>query len=112
MERKYLLGFRIVNGIVFILVLSIFLTVFDYQSILYAENGEPAVIAFIFSIKNVLTYFIFIVIYGIGFMASIVVTFGQPETLTAVRAFFRNLFSSWFSFSTPTGEAPDFEDIP
>ncbi|MBN1802878.1 MAG: hypothetical protein JW891_15320 [Candidatus Lokiarchaeota archaeon] len=111
MARNYLLGLRLVNGIIFIIVLSIFLSVFNYLAILYTDTGELAIVAFIFSIKNVLTYFIFIVIYGIGYMVSFVVTFGQAESIRAVQSFFRTLFSSWFSFSTPTGEAPELENI-
>ncbi len=111
MARKYLFGFRLVNGVIFLVVLSIFFTVFDYLAILYTDNGEPAIVAFIFSIKNVLTYFVFIIIYGIGFGVSYIVTFGQPQSVAAVTSFFRYLFSSWFSFSTTTGEAPDFDHI-
>lgn len=106
MARYYLSGLRIVNGFVFILVVFSFLTLFHYDSILYADTGETAILAFINAIKNLLTYVIFFVLYGITFGLTFVLSFGNGTVQNALDEFFKNFFGSWFTFSTPTGNPP------
>ncbi len=106
MARYYLLGLRIVNGLVFILVILSFLTLFHYDMILYTDKGETAILAFIIAIKNLLTYIFYFILYGLAFAITYMVSFGNETVQKAINEFFKHLFGSWFTFATPTGEPP------
>jgi len=111
MARNYLLGLKVINGLVFIGVLVLFLTIFSFDKVYTVPSGEIAIVAFINSVKNVLTYVIYIVLYFIGIGISYIVSFGQPHVISAVDLFYKNLFGSWFTFSTADGNAPSIDDV-
>ncbi|MFX1275476.1 MAG: hypothetical protein ACFFBP_20230 [Promethearchaeota archaeon] len=106
MARRYLLILRIVNGLVFVLVLFWFFQIFHYDMILYSDTGEPAIFAFIIGIRNLLTYVIFSVLYFFVFIIILAISFGFYSVLGPLDKFFKSLFKSWFSFATPTGNPP------
>ncbi|MEJ2295908.1 MAG: hypothetical protein P8Y23_14220, partial [Candidatus Lokiarchaeota archaeon] len=59
MVRKYLLALKIINVLIFIVIVTIFLNIFHFDEVLYTESGEFALSAFITSVRDIFTYVIF-----------------------------------------------------
>ena len=111
MARQYLQGLKLINGLIFLGTLAIFLTIFDFSEILTVPTGETALVAFIDSIRNVLTYIIYIVLYFVAKGLSFIVSFGQSAVINSVDSFYKNLFGSWFTFPTVDGKAPAMNEV-
>ncbi len=109
MARNYILLLKVINLLVFVWILFLFLSIFDFDEIL-TSNGELVLLSFLNSLKNISTYIVFAAAYGIAFFCVYIASFAQPSLLTLLDDFFRNLFSMWFTF--PDGETPHFSEIP
>ena len=117
MTRNYILALKIINVLIFVWILFIFLSIFHFDTVLTTSNGELVILSFLNSLKNILTYIVFIVAYGIAFVCiggvSYIFTAGgslpEPNIYTLLNNFFKELFELWFTF--PNGESPDFDNI-
>jgi hypothetical protein len=109
MARNYILLLKVINLLVFVWILFLFLSIFDFDEVL-TSNGELVLLSFLNSLKNISTYLVFAAAYGIAFCCVFIASFAQPSLLTLLDDFFRNLFSMWFTF--PDGETPHFSEIP
>ena len=114
MARYYLLILKVINALVFLWILVIFLSIFHFDEVITTSEGELVLSSFLTSLKNILTYVIFIVVYGVAFVcvmvASILFLSVQPFMRTLLDQFFRGLLSLWFTF--PNGNTPEFSEIP
>ena len=112
MARNYILVLKIINILVFVWILFFFLSIFDFDKVL-TSDGELVLLSFLNSLKNISTYVVFAVLYGIAFCCVFIASLAQPTLLTLLDDFFRNLFSLWFTFpNSPNGETPHFSEIP
>jgi len=109
MTRNYILVLKIINVLVFVWILFLFLSIFDFDKVL-TSDGELVLLSFLNSLKNISTYIVFAALYGIAFCCVFIASLAQPTLLTLLDDFFRNLFSLWFTF--PNGETPHFSEIP
>ncbi|MFX0057908.1 MAG: hypothetical protein ACFE8J_06385 [Candidatus Heimdallarchaeota archaeon] len=111
MTKYYLNGLKIIKILIFIWILTTFLSIFRINEVLFTTTGEPGLIAFINSIKNIFTYLIYSAAYLVALGTAIVASFGQRQFMyNFIEAFFRNYLSLWFNF--PTGSAPNLNEIP
>ncbi len=114
MARNYILVLKIINVLIFIWILFIFLSIFHFDTVLTTSDGELVLLAFLNSLKNISTYIIFAVAYGIAFgcvfIVSLLFSATQPDLFTLLDDFFRQLFNLWFTF--PSGVTPEFTNIP
>jgi hypothetical protein len=114
MARNYILVLKIINVLIFIWILFIFLSIFHFDTVLTTSDGELVLLAFINSLKNISTYIVFAVAYGIAFgcvfIVSLLFSSAQPDLFTLLDDFFRQLFNLWFTF--PDGKTPEFTSIP
>ena len=116
MARNYLQGLKVLNGLVFLGALALFLSIFSFTEIYTASTGETALIAFINSVRKVVTSVIYIALYFIGIGISYVIgglfgAIGTNNVIEAVDMFYKNFFGSWFTFSTADGKAPSIDAI-
>jgi len=114
MARNYLQGLKILNGLIFLGILAIFLTIFSFSEIYTVASGETALVAFINAVRNMLTYIIYIVLYcialGISYTIGLLSSrLGASNIIDAINLFYQNFFESWFTF--PTGSAPDIGEV-
>ena len=109
MARNYILLLKVINVLVFVWILILFLSIFDFNEVL-TSDGELVLLSFLNSLKNISTYIVFVVAYGIAFGCVFIASLARPSLLTLLDDFFRNLFSLWFTF--PDGETPHFNEIP
>jgi len=114
MARNYILVLKIINVLVFVWILFIFLSIFHFDKVITTSGGELVLISFLTSLKNILTYLVFVVVYSVAFfcvfIASLLFSVAQPNISTLLDDFFRSFFSLWFTF--PNGETPTFNEIP
>jgi len=103
---------KIINVLVFLWILVIFLSIFQFDEVITTSEGELVLSSFLTSLRNILTYAIFTIAYGVAFVcvmiASIITV--QPFMRTLLEQFFRGLLSLWFTF--PNGTTPEFSEIP
>jgi hypothetical protein len=117
MARNYILVLKIINLLIFVWILFIFLSIFHFDAVLTTPDGEFVLLSFINSLKNILTYVVFIVVYGIAISCAAGVYFifsagGRlpvPDLYTFLDDFFQQLFRLWFTF--PNGQSPDFSNF-
>ncbi len=114
MARYYLLILKVINALVFLWILVIFLSVFQFDEVITTSEGELVLSSFLTSLRNISTYVIFTAAYGVAFVcvmvASVLFLAVQPSMLTLLEQFFRGLLSLWFTF--PNGTTPEFSEIP
>jgi len=114
MARYYLLILKVINALIFLWILVIFLSIFDFNKVITTTEGELVLSSFLTSLRNIATYVIFIVVYGVAFVCVMVASFPfsafQPSLFTLLDQFFRGLLSLWFTF--PNGNTPEFSEIP
>lgn len=111
MVRYYLIGLKVVKILIFIWILTTFLSIFHLDQVIITSNGEPVLSAFIESIRNIFTYLIYSCAYLIALGTAIVASFVQRDFLfNFIEGFFRNYLSLWFKF--PNGYAPNLSEIP
>lgn len=110
MARNYILVLKIINVLIFVWILFIFLSVFHFDDVITTSNGELVLTSFLNSLKNITTYLVFAVAYGVAFVCVFIASLGQANLLTLLDDFFRKLFSLWFTF--PSGTTPEFTNIP
>ena len=100
---------KVINALVFLWILVIFLSIFDFDKVITTE-GELVLSSFLTSLRNISTYVIFIVVYGVAFVCVMVASFLFLEVQPLLDQFFRGLLSLWFTF--PNGNTPEFSEIP
>ena len=110
MARNYILVLKIINVLIFVWILFLFLSVFHFDDVITTSDGELVLTSFLNSLKNITTYLVFAVVYGVAFVCVSIASLGQPNLLTLLDDFFRKLFSLWFTF--PDGTTPEFTAIP
>ncbi|MEJ2249037.1 MAG: hypothetical protein P8Y70_06170 [Candidatus Lokiarchaeota archaeon] len=119
MVRYYLLGLKIINILLFIWIISIFLSLFNIQVVFTTSGGNLVIIEVIFAIKNILSYLIysllFLLVFGVGILISLMITLvsGGNNLSTFgffIEEFFKNFLGQWFFF--PSGTPPDIVQIP
>jgi cell division protein FtsB len=114
MTRYYLVILKVINALVFLWILVIFLSVFQFDKVITTSEGELVLSSFLTSLRNISTYAIFTAAYGVAFVcvmvASILFFAVQPYMLTLLNEFFRGLLGLWFTF--PNGTTPEFSEIP
>ena len=110
MARYYLLILKVINALIFLWILVIFLSIFDFNKVITTTEGELVLSSFLTSLRNISTYVIFIVVYGVAFVCVMVASFLFLEVQPLLDQFFRGLLSLWFTF--PNGNTPEFSEIP
>ncbi|MBY9005411.1 MAG: hypothetical protein KGD63_01505 [Candidatus Lokiarchaeota archaeon] len=115
MERRiYLTSLRILNALLFVWILTIFFSLFNFQEVLMV-NENWVVIDFIYALKDILSLIIFILLYAIVMVITYLIgglfaAIGGGDMINFMQSLFRNLLGSWFRF--PSGTTPTMKDIP
>ncbi|MFX0069885.1 MAG: hypothetical protein ACFFAO_02235 [Candidatus Hermodarchaeota archaeon] len=115
--RNYQYILSIIKASIFIAVLIVFSGIFDFYSVLYNDDGNLVLFDVFDSLKNMLSYCLYFLLYGIaiaiGFsIASMFVFipgFNASFMFAFINSFFKNYLGLWFSF--PSKEAPFFHEI-
>ncbi|TFF94046.1 MAG: hypothetical protein EU543_02195 [Promethearchaeota archaeon] len=118
MKRYYLTILRILNALLFVWIIFIFLSLFDFSVVLTTSDNELVILDVILSIKNLISYglyfILYLIAYGIAFIMAGLFSpfafFNLNYTLTFIQQFFKNYLSVWFSF--PGGTAPELFQVP
>jgi len=114
MARNYILVLKIINVLIFIWILTIFLSIFHFDTVLTTKDGELVLLSFLNSLKNISTYLVFAIAYGVAFGCVFIISLlfygAQPDLFTLLDDFFRQLFSLWFIFTD--GITPELDEIP
>jgi hypothetical protein len=115
MARYYLYILRILNAVLFIWIVLIFLTLFDFNAVLVTSEDQFILVEVIETLFNLLSY----ALYGILFLVVLVVIllfslhfiwFADPRIFSIIALFFNNFLGMWFSF--PGGTTPNVVQIP
>ena len=69
--RWYLIVLNAINILVFIWILSIFNLIFNFQEVITTSGDQLVIVDVIDALKNVITYIIYFVSYGIAFISSL-----------------------------------------
>jgi hypothetical protein len=99
----------------FIWIILIFLTLFDFNAVLVTSENQFILIDVIETLFNLLVYALYgllylIVIVLIGLFALHFIWFSDPRLFYIIGLFFDNFLGMWFSF--PGGTAPNVAQIP
>ncbi len=116
--RYYLLILNIINILIFIWLLSIFNLIFDFGEVITTSQDQLVIFDVIDALRNVITYVIYYISYGIGFLSSLIVTsmfspfpyFDNTYMFHFMDSFFKGILNNWFSF--PGGIAPEMAAVP
>lgn len=121
MPRYDILALKVINSTLFIWVLVIFLNnLFDLQRVIIDETtGQLTVIQFIISLKNLISYALYVFFYVIAYFLSQIISilfssflpfYNQRYMFNFIGFFFENYISSWFAF--PIGANPTLFTVP
>jgi hypothetical protein len=116
--RYYLIGLRILNALLFIWIITLFLSLFDFSAVLTTADNELVIVDVILSIKNVVSYALFFLLYLIAYGIAFIIAglfaplpfFDMNFMFSFIQLFFKNFLSLWFSF--PGGTTPELFDVP
>ncbi|TFG03518.1 MAG: hypothetical protein EU539_12160 [Promethearchaeota archaeon] len=115
--RTHVIILSSIKAILFIIIIVVFGGIFKFDDVLYNVEGKLVLFDVFDSLKNVLSYCLYFLLYGIaiaiGFgIASIFIldpNFNSSFMFTFIDSFFKNFIGQWFSF--PSKEAPFFHEI-
>ena len=112
-KRIYLMSLRILNALLFIWILTIFFSLFDFREVL-TVNDNWVVIDFIYALKDLLSLLIFILLYVIAMAITFLIggmfsAVGGGNMTQFIQLFFKNLLGSWFTF--PSGTTPELKNL-
>ncbi|MFX1257890.1 MAG: hypothetical protein ACFFAN_08530 [Promethearchaeota archaeon] len=115
--RNYLLILNIINAVVFIFILVIFSTVFNFRAVIIRQ-GRWVIFDFFYTLRNVFIYIIYICLFAIAFGTAWVIAslfsgipyFDSYFMFVFLESFFKNYLNLWFAF--PKGRAPSLEEVP
>ncbi|MFX0188427.1 MAG: hypothetical protein ACFE8A_11915 [Candidatus Hodarchaeota archaeon] len=118
LARRFLLILNTINAVIFIFILFIFSSIFNFESVVENPEGNVVFFEVISYLKNVLIYLIYFCLYivasSIGllvaFLFSPLPNFDERFLYNFIIEFFKNYFSIWFPF--PNGKAPYLHEIP
>lgn len=113
MSRWYLLSLRVANIFVFFWILTIFYSIFDISFI-----ELTAIINIVINLKEIISYAIFLLLYGIALVLSSVAVllfswyplFSAQFMSVFLDTIFRNMLNSWFYFTD--GPVESLGEIP
>ena len=116
-SRYYLLTLNIINAAIFVFIIIIFNSIFNFEEVITNSEGELVIFDVINSIRVVFTYIIYLILFSIViFIARILVLLFSPIPyfnsnfmFDFIQNFFKNYLNLWFSF--PSKEAPNFNEI-
>ncbi len=115
--RIHLLVINIINAVVFIFLLSIFNSIFDFDQILVTANNELVLIDVITAIKDIFTYLIYFFSYMIGVLCGSISSgifspipyYNSGFMYNFLGFFFKNFISKGLF---PKGQEPSPEQVP
>ena len=115
MARYYLYILRILNAVLFIWIVLIFLTLFDFNAVLVTSEDQFILMEVIETLFNLLSYalygILFLVVLGVILLFSLhFIWFADPRIFSIIALFFNNFLGMWFSF--PGGTTPNVVQIP
>jgi hypothetical protein len=115
MARYYLYFLRALNALFFVVIISIFFLLFDFNQIITTPEGKLVFIDVITKIKELLSFLIFFILYfiaiAIGFIVMLITLFRIDwEVFNTINSFFKEFMDLWFSF--PTNITPELLEIP
>ncbi|TFG00500.1 MAG: hypothetical protein EU541_02035 [Promethearchaeota archaeon] len=115
MARYYLYILRILNAFLFIWIVFIFLTLFDFNAVLVTAENQFILVDVIETLFNLLSYALYgflylVVIILIALFALHFIWISSPQLFSIIALFFNKFLGMWFSF--PGGNAPNVIEIP
>lgn len=118
MVRYNLVVLNIINIFVFLWIISIFTSIFDFSKVITNADNKFVLTEFITSIRNIFIYIIYSGLYlvailtalGIASLFSFIPNFESGFSYYFIGYFFKFYLGKWFSF--PGGKAPEISQIP
>ncbi len=118
MVRYYLYILNALKFLLFLWIIVIFSSIFDFDKVVTNPEEELVFTDVINSVKNIFTYIIYYCLFfvayfsalGVALLFSRVPLFESGFMFNFIRNFFKFYLNKWFSF--PNGEAPDLSQIP
>ncbi|MHA1274623.1 MAG: hypothetical protein ACTSQJ_16370 [Promethearchaeota archaeon] len=118
MARYYLYILNGINAVVFLWLLFVFNSVFNFEKVITTGDNELVVFDVINAIKNIIIYSFYLLLYIVGYFSALGtagIFSGFPYYNGAYMFYFmgfliKNYLSLWFAF--PNGVAPDLEAVP
>ncbi len=118
LARKFLFILNLINAAIFVFILVIFSSIFNFENVIENPDGEFVFFEVIYYLKNTLTYSIYYCLYivaisiglAIAFLFSSSPDFNEEFMSQFINEFFKNYLSLWFSF--PEGKIPEIWEIP
>ncbi|MBD3196789.1 MAG: hypothetical protein GF317_17160 [Candidatus Lokiarchaeota archaeon] len=118
MVRYYLYVLKILNALLFLWIIFIFLSLFDFSAVLMTSDSEIVLFDVIIVFKNLLSFGFFFIFYFIGYGIAFIVSFlfsplpffNNGFMFTFLDLFFKNFLSLWFTF--PSGTTPELFQVP
>ncbi len=118
MARYYLYILRGLNALVYVFIILIFSSIFDFGAVITTSQEELVIISFFKGIINMFTYLFYILFYIVIFSFAYIITFilgvfpqfNSQYMFSFIDDFFYNYFSLWFRF--PSGTVPELFEVP
>lgn len=116
--RYYLTILKAINFLLFLWILTIFTSIFDFDKVVTNPDEELVFTDVIQAVRDVFVYLIYFLLYLVAYMTALLTSgllspfpyFDANFTFRFVGFFFKFYLEKWFSF--PEGNAPDLNEIP
>lgn len=116
--RYYLLILNIINALLFIWIIVVFNSIFDFSKVITNVEEELVFTDVLEASRNILSYALYLLLYSVGYMASLSAAglfgafpgFNSGFMFYFMGFFFKFFLDKWFVF--PNGSAPDLNEIP
>ncbi|MFO8019531.1 MAG: hypothetical protein R6U96_12970 [Promethearchaeia archaeon] len=118
MARYYLTVLNIINALIFIWIIVLFNSIFNFDLVITTAENELVFWDVLIALRNILTYGAYLFLYIVAYFTALIVSgvfssFAYFETnfmFNFIGFFFKFYLESWFNF--PGGETPSLIRIP
>lgn len=118
LARKFLFILNLINAAIFVFILFIFNSIFNFKNVIQNPDGNFVFFAVIYYLKNALSYSIYFCLYIVAISIGLAIAFlfspspdlNEKFMSQFINEFFKNYLSLWFSF--PERTIPKIWEIP
>lgn len=118
MARYYLIILNIINALIFVWIIVLFNSIFNFNTVITTTENELVFYDVLNALKNIFTYGSYLFLYFVGYFTALIIAglfssfplFQTSYMFNFIGFFFKFYLESWFNF--PGGEAPDLAKVP
>ncbi|MGV9172486.1 MAG: hypothetical protein ACOC4M_02585 [Promethearchaeia archaeon] len=118
MHRYYLIILNIINALIFLWIIVIFNSIFNFDQVITTAENELVFWDVLTALRNIFTYGSYLFLYIVGTFTALIISgvfspfplFQTNFMFNFIGFFFKYHLDSWFNF--PGGESPSLANIP